>query len=156
MPVKTRSVRDEEGHTCSTPWQQHDRWRRHFSNLLNIVSEINMTELEQARQRPPRTEMADPSSSEELENAISKLRTGKVAGRSGILPEMVKAACGNADFFNHLLELITIVWNEQQVPQDWVDGFLIPIPMKGDLCNCDNWRGIALLDVIGKVVATIL
>ena len=115
-----------------------------------------MTELEQARQRPPQTEMADPPSSEELENAISKLRTGKAAGQSGILPEMVKAACGNADFFNHLLELATIVWNEQQVPQDWVDAVLIPIPKKGDLCNCDNWRGIALLDVVGKLVATIL
>ena len=156
VPVRTRSVRDEEGHTCSTPQQQHDRWRRHFSNLLNIVSEIDVTELEQARQRPPRTEMADPPSSEELENAISKLRTGKAAGQSEILPEMVKAACGNADFFNHLLELATIVWNEQQVPQDWVDAVLIPIPKKGDLCNCDNWRGIALLDVVGKVVATIL
>ena len=156
MPVMTSSVRDEEGHTCSTPQQQHERWRRHYSNLLNIVSEIDMTELEQARQRPPRTEMADPPSSEEMENAISKLRTGKAAGKSGILPEMVKAACGNADFFNHLLELATIVWNGQQVPQDWVDAVLIPISKKGDLCNCGNWRGIALLDDVGKVVATIL
>ena len=156
VPVKTRSMRNKEGHTCSTPQQQHDRWRRHFSNLLNIVSEIDVTELEQARQRPPRTEMADPPSSEELENAISKLRTGKAAGQSGILHEMVKTACGNADFFNHLLELATIVWNEQQVPQDWVDAVQIPIPKNGDLCNCDNWRGIALLDVVGKVVATIL
>ena len=156
MPVKTRSVRDKKGHTCSTPQQQHYQWRRHFSSLLNIVSEIDVTELEQARQRPPRTDMADPPSSEELENAMSKLCTGKVAGQSGILPEMVKMTCGNADFFNHLLELATIVWNEQQVPQDWIDAVLIPIPKKGDLCNCDNSRGIALLDVVGKVVATIL
>ena len=156
VPVKTRSVRVEEGHTCNTPQQQHDRWWRHFFNLLNIVCGIDVTELEQARQRPPRTEMAEPPSSEELVNAISKLRTGKAAGQSGILPEMLKAACGNADFFNHLLELATIVWNEQQVPQDWVDAVLIPIPKKGDLCNCDNWKGIALLDVVGKVVATIL
>ena len=156
VPLKTRSVRDEEGHTCSTPQQQHGRWRRHFTNLLNIVSEVDVSEIEQARQRPTRAEMADPPTSEELENAISKLRNGKAAGQSGILPEMVKAACGNVDFFDHLLELATTIWNEQQVPQDWVDAVLIPIPKKGDLCNCDNWRGIALLDVVGKVVATIL
>ena len=42
------------------------------------------------------------------------------------------------------------------MPQDWVDAVLIPIPKNGDLCNCNNWRGIALLDVVGKVVATIL
>ena len=31
-----------------------------------------------------------------------------------------------------------------------------PVPKKGNLRNCDNWRGIALLDVVGKVVARIL
>ena len=28
--------------------------------------------------------------------------------------------------------------------------------MKGDLSSCDNWRGISLLDVVGKVVARVL
>ena len=28
----------------------------------------------------------------------------------------------------------------------------MPIPKKGDLSNCDNWRGISLLDVVGKVI----
>ena len=46
--------------------------------------------------------------------------------------------------------------NSRPVPQDWIDAVLIPIHKKGDLCNCDNWRGIVLLDVVGKVVATIL
>ena len=46
--------------------------------------------------------------------------------------------------------------SEQSVPKDWTDAVLIPIPKKGDLSNCDNWRGISLLDVVGKVVARIL
>ena len=33
---------------------------------------------------------------------------------------------------------------------------LIPVPKKGNLKKCDNWRGIALLDVVGKMVARIL
>ena len=33
---------------------------------------------------------------------------------------------------------------------------LIPIPKKGDLSQCDNWIGIALLDVVGKVVARVI
>ncbi len=32
----------------------------------------------------------------------------------------------------------------------------MPIPKKGDLSQCDNWRGIALLDVVGKVVARVI
>ena len=33
---------------------------------------------------------------------------------------------------------------------------LVPIPKKVCLSNCDNWRGISLLDVVGKPIATIL
>ncbi len=33
---------------------------------------------------------------------------------------------------------------------------LVPIPKKGNLSCCDNWRGISLLDVAGKVTARIL
>ena len=42
------------------------------------------------------------------------------------------------------------------VPGDWRDAILIPIPKKGDLSNCDNWRGISLLDIVGKAVARVL
>lgn len=42
------------------------------------------------------------------------------------------------------------------MPKDWSDALLVPIPKKGDLSKCDNWRGIALLDVVEKVVARII
>ena len=37
--------------------------------------------------------------------------------------------------------------------QDWWDAILVPIPKKG---NRDNWQGIALHDVVGKLVARIV
>ena len=54
-----------------------------------------------------------------------------------------------------MLELVHDVWNEKSVLECWSDAILIPIPKKGDLSHCNNWRGIPLLDVIGKVVARI-
>lgn len=48
------------------------------------------------------------------------------------------------------------VYNERNIPSEWRDAILIPIPNKSDLSHCDNWRGISLLDVVGKVVARIL
>ena len=47
-------------------------------------------------------------------------------------------------------------WECGSVPQAWRDAELVPIPKKGDLSLCDNWRGIALLDVIGKVVGSLI
>ena len=66
---------------------------------------------------------------------------------------MIKTACGSEEFRALLLNLTHTVW---QVPREWADAILVPIPKKGNLRNCDNWRGIALLDVVGKVVAKIL
>ena len=64
---------------------------------------------------------------------------------------MVKA--GGLVFANALLVLLDSVWEEERVPQDWVDSLLVPLPKKGGLSRCDNWRGIALLDVVLKAVA---
>ena len=32
----------------------------------------------------------------------------------------------------------------------------MPVPKKGDIKLCDNWRGISLLDVVGKVLGRII
>ena len=45
---------------------------------------------------------------------------------------------------------------EEEYSDDCRDAILIPIPKKGDLSHCDNWRGISLLDVIRQNVARIL
>ena len=42
------------------------------------------------------------------------------------------------------------------MPKDWSDAVFVPIPKKGDMHKCDNWRSIALLDVVGKVTARII
>ena len=40
--------------------------------------------------------------------------------------------------------------------KDWKDAEIVPIPKKGDLKHCDNWRGISLLDVVGNLFGCIL
>ena len=48
------------------------------------------------------------------------------------------------------------MWNQGRVVSDWKDALIVPIPKKGDLQQCDNWRGISLLDVAGKVFARVI
>ena len=156
VPVRSAVVQDENGNSCTTTEAQQERWRRHFSKILNIQSDFDMEELSRVRQRPTRNEMTEVPSEEEVMNAVGKLRNGKAGGESGILPEMVKAACCEEEFVNKLLDLVKDVWEKGCTPCAWRDSILVPIPKKGDLSNCDNWRGISLLDVVGKVVARIL
>ena len=107
-------------------------------------------------QRPLRSEMADLPTMEELIQAAGKVKTGKAGGKSGITPETVKVGCSDAELLDLLLDLIHTVWKEKRVPKDWVDSVLIPILKKGNLTICDNWQGITLLDVVGKVAAKII
>ena len=148
VPMRSTAIRDENGNPCSTLEDQQERWRRHFASILNTQSQFDHTEIEN-RDRF----VAELPSREELEEAIGKLKNGKAGGKSDILPEMVRAACCEEEFLEMLLELIHQAWKEGRVPKDWVDAVLIPIPKKGDHTRCDNWRGISLLDVVGKLVA---
>eukprot|EP00117_Sycon_ciliatum_P040682 scpid34913/ scgid5748/ RNA-directed DNA polymerase from mobile element jockey; Reverse transcriptase len=49
-----------------------------------------------------------------------------------------------------------LVLDEASVVAEWRDAIVVPIPKKGNLKVCDNWRGISLLDVVGKLFARIL
>jgi len=100
--------------------------------------------------------MTEPPSEEELEQAIGKLHSGKAGGKSGILPEIVKALCYEEAFMSSLLELTEDVWRRGEVPSNWCDTVLMPLSKKGDLSHYDNLRGITLLDALGKVVACVL
>ena len=100
-----------------------------------------------------REEMAWPPNDDELLDAVIKLRNWKAAGESGVLPEIMKAACCDGNFVEMLLELVTDVRQRVEFLQTAV---LIPIPKKGGLSQCDNWRGITLLDVEGKVVTRVI
>ena len=54
------------------------------------------------------------------------------------------------------MDLVQTTWEKGEVPKDWSDVLLVPILKKGELSKCDNWRGIAPLDVGGKVVVRII
>ena len=135
---------------------KRQRWRGHFTGILNGESQFNHEEVGRIRQQPIRPQLAEIPSMEELVRAIGKLKNGKAGGSSGIWPELLKVACQNPGFMDRLLDLVHTTWKEQSVPKDWTNAVLIPIPKKGDLSNCDNWRGISLLDMVGKVIARIL
>ena len=126
IPVHVTVMKDEEGNLCTTPDSRQQRWRRHFTKVLNVQSLFDWDEVNSVKQRVVREKMAEPPTEEELLEAVVQLRNGKD------------------------------VWKEGMVPADWSDAVLIPIPNKGDLSQCDNWRGIALLDVVGKVVARVI
>ena len=90
----------------------------------------------------------------ELLEAMKFLTAGKAAGESRVLPGIV--INGGRALHLHILGLMTQIWSEAGVVAAWRDALLVPIPSLGNLHICDNWRGISLLDVIGKLFGRIL
>ena len=76
VPVRSMTVCDEQGNACTTPEEQQQRWKRHFSHILNVQSSYD-EELQKVKQRPPRPTMNELPTEEELLDAISALKNGK-------------------------------------------------------------------------------
>ena len=153
-PTPALAVKEEDGQACTSTEELSARWQGHFTNVLNVQSIFEADVFASLRIRPVRNGLADVPTEDELARSIDRLSNNKAAGESGILPEMVQHA-GPA-FATALLFLVHEVWKEGSVPQAWRDAELVPIPKKGDLSNCDNWQGIALLDVVGKVIGRLI
>ncbi|XP_046549789.1 uncharacterized protein LOC124259653 [Haliotis rubra] len=50
-----------------------------------------------------------------------------------------------------LKPLFLKICQEQSIPQEWKEGFIVKLPKNGDLSQCKNYRGIMLLSTQGKV-----
>ena len=53
-------------------------------------------------------------------------------------------------------KLCNKAWNEGTVPEDWNKPIPVPIPKKGDLSECSNYRIISLISHTGKVLLIVL
>jgi len=153
-PVKTAAVLKTNGELTKGPEEVTERWYEHFKKLLNIQSIYDEDVIAAVPTLPPLLGYDDPPTSEELEDALSQLKTRRAGGLSGIVPELV--LFGGPVLQDRLLALMRRVWDEGRVVEAWRDALIVPVPKKGNLQSCDNWRGISLLDVVGKIFGRIV
>ena len=92
---------------------------------------------------------------QEIRKCINKLRNGKSAGIDRIVNEYIKCT---ADIFMPIyIVLFNKIFDTGTIPEDWVIGLIVPIyKNKGDIADCNNYRGITLLSCMGKLFTSIL
>jgi len=54
------------------------------------------------------------------------------------------------------MKFLKTVWREGRMPEEWKEGIVIPLYKKGDRMDLNNYRGITLSDVAGKVVGKVV
>jgi hypothetical protein len=96
-----------------------------------------------------------PPTIEEVAAAVSEMRNGKAPGSDGIPAEIYKH--GGDALLHRLHALFKVVWQDEEVPQEFKDAAIVPIyKKKGDRSDCGNYRGISLLSIAGKILTRIL
>ena len=53
-------------------------------------------------------------------------------------------------------QLFSVIWQEEVVPRQWREGFIVNIFKKGDRDDPANYKGITFLSVVEKVFCKIL
>ena len=142
-----RPVKDKSGRQIVGEEQQRKRWVEHFEELLNRPPPQNPPDILPAAQDVDIE--CGTLTRDEIRMAIRQLKSGKAAEPDGIPCEALKADIETT--VDMLYPLFEKIWEVEEVPLDWKEGYLIKLPKKGDLSNCTNYRGITLLDVSGKV-----
>ena len=78
-----------------------------------------------------------------------QMKSGKAPGPDNIPAEALKVDVEETIELLH--PLFVKMWEEEIIPAEWKEGYLVKLPKKGDLSNCANYRGITLLSIPGKV-----
>ena len=145
-------VKDENGKAIFDTEGQLNRWKTHFNTLLNRQPPYEAPDILPARSDLPIE--TGPPSKEEIAKALSQLKSSKAAGPDNIPPEALKASIPTT--VNILHKLFSKIWTEDKIPNEWKEGHIIKLPKKGNLSNCNNYRGICLLSIPSKVFNRVL
>ena len=85
---------------------------------------------------------------------IKELKRGKACGFDGIVNEIVKF--GGELMEESVWRLCQAMFVFERIPRDWARGIIFPIYKEGDDRVPENYRGITLLSVVGKIYAAVI
>ena len=143
--VGDKCVKDDLGNLSFDNEAKKVAWKQHYEWLLNEEFSWNPEDLTADTVVGPPIHI----DVEMVVKAIIKMKTGKAAGPSGIVAEMLKASGDTgarlvADLANDMVR-------NGVIPSDWEDSFIINIYKgKGDAQERGNYRGLKLLDHVMK------
>ena len=152
---KTSPLRSSTGEVITDRVHQLERWVEHYSDIYSRENIVSPTALDAVECLPTMEELDTEPTLEELSRAIDSLAAGKAPGSDGIPPDLLKPC--KITLLHSLHVLLCQCWQEGAVPQDMRDAKIITLfKNKGEMSDCNSYRGISLLSVIGKVFAKVI
>ena len=125
----------------------------HFQHLHLLPSSFCIDDVE-STERDINVELNKNFSCEEVRESLQNLKCGKSAGQDNIYPEFLKYVPGN--LVEVLNSFFNLVLKTGLAPDGWALSTICPIHKKGPMTDPNNYRGISLINCIGKVFSSIL
>lgn len=135
-------------------------WFQHFMKIFNDVNSVSDSNIQdvctngECLDNANFTFLDNDITVEEVHNSIKAVKSNKAPGPDGLIGELYKHSS------LAMVQFLTRYFNKLFVtgtfPSAWCEALLQPLHKKGDI-NCpDNYRGISLLNVSGKLYSYIL
>ena len=134
-----------------------DVWYDHFKNILGhtaneTIDESNVQEQDVSEET--NHSLNQEISVDEVQKAVTNLKSGKACGLDHIHAEMLKM--GGKDVILFMTKLFNTIFDKGIYPSDWAKAIIVPIHKKGDIHLADNYRGVSLLSIVSKCYTSIL
>ena len=95
-----------------------------------------------------------PITESEVIKAIKQLKHGKSSGPDLLINDFFIYTCDI--LASKITALFNVILMSGHFPKSWTEGVIIPIHKKGNKGAVDNYRGITLLSVFGKLFTRVL
>ena len=118
--VGDKPVKNDAGETSMSEKAKQNAWAEHYERLLNVEFDWYPDHLSN---EPPLEGLLIPFTIDMMKKAISKMKSGKAAGPSGIVVEMIKAAGDTGATM--IRDLATAIICDDKVPTDWEQSFIV-------------------------------
>lgn len=101
-----------------------------------------------------------PISWPEIASVLKAMRKGKAAGNDMIPGEIYKLVETEAEPISQLAKsmhlILNNIYNSEHFPIEWRDCAVVPVFKKGDQLDPNNYRGIALINTLLKVLTKVV
>ena len=129
-----------------------------FRSVLNAKSGMLNPDIpKRLPQHPVASALGIEPTEEEIPTAMKAMANAKAVESDGLPAELLKLGLQqDRTILLELRRLITLIWCERKVPQQWKDAVINVLHKKGDKTECGKYRDISLVLHAGKVLLKVV
>ena len=157
--LKLERVRGDDGVVFTGEREVAEQARKHWKKAAeSLSSRKEKVAFKSDEVRKVTVDVANgmqaPFTYEEIVKAIKGMKRGKGVGKDKISLDMIVE--GKEVLWHNLHGILNCCWEEEFIPEDWLEGIIVALHKGGDREDLGNYRDITLGSHIGKIFTSVL